>query len=281
MRTRRGLSTTTRETTRRRTRAAAALVAGVLGLAATACTGGSPTPDDAATVPPGTVDTLLAPGETIPSDAALPGAVVDHLLADVPEATGVRLDEAATACVRSALSSALTPTELRAIGLDGAVLDQPLSVQGAIYGAFDGCVTPEDFARLGAPFLVAAGATEEDATCVMRTLREELGFAGLFVYGQSLIGEAEPDATLNARVARIYRSCSVDPSALTVPGAGATLPEPPSTNPPPGGVTTSTLVPPTTFPPVVATPSSVQLPPPTTTTTTTTTVPSTAEPLPK
>ncbi len=259
-----------------------ATIAAVACVAAGACTTDTAVPGDTATVPAGTDGTLLSPGETIPSDADVPAAVIERLVVELPGVIGVAIDDAAQTCVGDALRATLHAPELRALGLDGALLDQPLTVQGAVYAAFDGCLPAGDFARLGAPQLIAAGASEQGAECVMSTLRTELGFAGMFLYGQSLVGEADPDPALDARVKRIYRGCSVDPAMLTVAGVGATLPDVPVASSAGGPATSTTQDPATTFPPVVAPPSSVQLPPPTTTTTTAvpTTAPTT-EALPK
>jgi hypothetical protein len=77
------------------------------------------------------------------------------------------------------------------------VLGQPQKIQDAIFATVDQCVTPDGYASIAAPGLVAAGASEKEATCYFSTIRDELGSAGLYQYFVGSDGET-PDTTIPA-----------------------------------------------------------------------------------
>ncbi len=205
----------------------AALVA-VIGV--TACTtteddpgAGTLGPDDT------TVDTLVAPGDTVPNADELPEAVVDRLVRKVPEMIGIELEIAQRRCISESLSAAVDAEALVALGLGGAVTDQPLDVQAAIFKSFDDCVSPEELGRVASPILELAGVTPARAACVFSTLREQVGFAGMYVFGLTRIGEVEHNPELDRQVSDAYQACDVDPAELTDPTPATVAPATPST----------------------------------------------------
>ncbi len=202
----------------RRRPALLAALGAVCALAAVACTGGGDGPDaelDGAAVI--AADDLGEPDETVPSDEAVPAAVVSRLVRDIPSAIGVTFLPEQLSCVRTGLMNDVDPDALRELGLDGVLLEQPLVVQAAIFDVFDGCIDPPGYATAASQILMLAGVDEATARCVTAALREGLRFPGLYVDALSKIGEADPDPRLDDIVSEAYSNCDLDPTGLTVP----------------------------------------------------------------
>jgi hypothetical protein len=212
----------------------------LFGLTVAAC---SPTDvtDDTQQVTGPTDNTLITVVSTVPSAAGLPAAVVDRLLTEIPSTLGVELEAGQLTCVGTALA-AIDPAALRALGQTNRLSEQPLDFQAAVFGAFDGCVSPDDYGRVAAPILELSGASAKGAVCVFRQIRKQLGFAGMYTFGTADTTDAVVDPALGERVAAIYVQCGVDPTRLSSP----TLPLIPSTSLAPGQ--TTTVPPPTTAP---------------------------------
>ncbi len=129
---------------------------------------------------------------------------------------------------------------LKAYAANPSVLAQPLNAQDAIFATVDQCVTPEGYASIAAPGLVAAGASETSADCYFRTIRDDLGSAGLYAYFVGIDG-ASPDTTTSSAtsgtdeagtdpaaesatsvssreaervISRTYRTCGIDRARL-------------------------------------------------------------------
>lgn len=210
----------------------------LLGPTVAAC---SPTDvtDDTQQVTGPTDNTLITVVSTVPAAAGLPAAAIDRLLTEVPATIGVELETGQLACVATALQ-AIGPAALSALGQTNRLSEQPLEFQAAVFAAFDGCVSPDDYGRVAAPILELSGASAKGATCVFRQIRKQLGFAGMYTFGTAATTDAVVDPALGERVAAIYVQCGVDPTRLSSP----TLPLIPSTTLAPGQTTTAP--PPTT-----------------------------------
>lgn len=194
------------------------------------CTGSDPSGDAVGEGAPTPVtDDLGEPPSTVPTEEALVAAVSARLLDAVPDAIGIVFLAEQQDCIRGALQR-VDPDALTVIGLDGSVVEQPKVVQDAVFGAFDGCVDASLFADLAAPILMLAGVDEAVARCVMTGLRADLGFAGLYRFGISQIGEADHDPGIDARVSAAYAACDLDPTGLTVPTGPTTTVDPASSS---------------------------------------------------
>ncbi len=229
-------------------------------------------------------ETLVPPEATLPGGKVTAEYVVDRMLQAVSGGVGFVFSDETDACVRAALLQTVSDADLAAIGVDGLLAEQPILVQDAIFAAFDGCISGDLMASVGAAPLINAGATPTQAECVLQLARDRLGFAGLYRYGATGAGEAEPNALLTAAMTGVYDDCGLDPESLvavtsppvtrpTTTLLGATTTAVPPTNP--GETTTTALLTTTTGPPVTLTrastipdPSSTTLFPPRTIVTT-------------
>jgi hypothetical protein len=146
----------------------------------------------------GTVETSIAEGPdtlydvttTLGEPSAIAGGVAD----DVARGLGVTFTAAQRGCIVDALGTTSRADVLDAYAADPVVLTQPSGVQDVIFATVDDCVTPDGYAAIAAPGLVAAGAKETSAECYFRTIREELGSEGLYTYFIAIDGET-PDTT--------------------------------------------------------------------------------------
>ena len=229
-------------------------------------------------------ETLVPPEQTLPGGKVTSDYVVGRLLQSVTGGVGLVFSDETDACVTAALLTTISDQDLAGIGVDGLLSEQPIALQDMIFAAFDGCISGDLMASVGAAPMINAGATPAQAECVLQLGRDRLGFAGLYRYGATSAGEAEPNALLSAVVAAVYADCGLDPEtlvAVTVPPVtrptttlvGATTTTLPPTSP--GETTTTVLVTTTTGPPVTLTrastipdPSSTTLFPPRTIATT-------------
>jgi hypothetical protein len=138
-------------------------------------------------------DTLYDVTTTVADGPVIAGGVAD----DVATGLGVDFTEQQRTCIAGGLNTAAGLDALRAYAANPSVLAQPQQVQDAIFATVDQCVTPDAYASIAAPGLVAAGASEKSATCYFSTIRDELGSAGLYRYFVELDGET-PDTTTPA-----------------------------------------------------------------------------------
>ena len=219
-------------------------------------------------------ETLVPPDATLPGGKVTSEYVVARLLQSVTGGVGLVFADETDACVTAALLKAISDEDLAAIGVDGLLNEQSILVQDTIFAAFDGCVSGDLMASVGAAPLINAGATPAQAECVLQLSRDRLGFAGLYRYGATEAGEAEPNPMLTAAIAAVYADCGLDPESLvavtfppvtrpTTTLVGATTTTLPPTSP--GETTTTVLVTTTTGPPVTLTRSST-IPDPSSTT---------------
>ncbi len=248
-----------------------------------ACTNNGNEDSDDATIR--TVEeTLVPPEATLPGGKVTPEYVANRLLQSVTGGVGLVFSDESDACVTAALLTTVSDEDLAAIGVDGILGEQPIPLQDAIFAAFDGCISGDMMASVGAAPLINAGATPTQAKCVLQVGRDRLGFAGLYRYGATGAGEAEPNAMLTAAVTAVYADCGLDPGSLvavtsppptrpTTTLLGATTTTMPPTSR--GETTTTALLTTTTGPPVTLTrastipdPSSTTLFPPRTIATT-------------
>ncbi len=213
-------------------------------------------------------ETLVPPDDTLPGGKVTSEYVVARVLQSVSDGVGLLFPDDANHCITEALLKTVSAADLAAIGTDGIIGEQPDAVQNEIFAAFDGCVSGDLMGRIGAPTLVSAGATPAEAECVYQLGRERLGFTGLYRFGATDAGEAEPNAVLTAAVAGVYHDCGVDPAKLTAPTLptdtrpppttlfGETTTSAPSTSP--GETTTTVVLTTTSGPPITLTrPSTV------------------------
>jgi hypothetical protein len=209
-------------------------------------------PPDPLVEDPDETDPTFLP--TLPPGGATPELVAEQVLRTVTDTIGVVLAPADSGCVLREIVADVDVDALARLGLAGLIVDQPLIIQGQLFGAFDACVSAERYAELLGPTLVIAGADEPGATCVFRALRSRLGFAGLFRYASGNTGELDPDEGLQSQVAAIYVECDVDPATLAPP----TTPPPTTTTIEGESRTVSTSTssaPVTTAPPVTPLPT--------------------------
>jgi hypothetical protein len=188
------------------------------------------------------VEATDPPVSTIPAGGATLEMIVDGIHASVLDTLGVVLTVEDDRCIRASLLEDVDPDALVLVGLDGVIGEQPIPVQTQIFGVFDRCVTPDHYAELLGPILAIAGADPDGGTCFFKTLRETLGFAGMYRVAAGESGELDRDETLLDAVSAIYDRCDVDPSTLTPPTS-----PPPSTSSTTS--TTSTQPPPSTSAP--------------------------------
>jgi hypothetical protein len=242
-----------------------ALVVTVSASLPLACTNGAdgPTPDGGS----GTAEeTLVPPDETLPGGKVTPEFVANRIVQAVIGGVGLVFPDEAETCVSDALLRTVSNDDLAIFGVDGVVEEMAPPVQDAIFAAFDGCISGDLMATIGASTLINSGATVQQADCFYKLSRQRLGFAGMYRYGAVGLGQAEPNAVLSAALDDVYADCGLDPAALTPP----TLP--PDTVPPSTtliGATTTHAVPTspgettTTVPLTITTGPPVTLVPPT------------------
>jgi hypothetical protein len=204
----------------RRVRLRPAVLAAIVVVATGACSSGADQTVET-TIAQGP-DTLYDVTTTVADGPVIAGGVAD----DVATGLGVTFTDEQRACIAGAVNAAAGLDALRAYAANPSLLAQPPKVQEAIFAAVDQCLTAESYASIAAPGLQAAGASEKSATCYFRTIRDELGTAGLYRYFVEVDGEA-PDTTTPVSAS---------------PGTDATPRAPATDEPGTGGAPTATTI---------------------------------------
>jgi hypothetical protein len=198
----------------------------------------APSPlDPSATVPN---ETLVPREATLPPRDQLPTATAQALLADVSGTIGVQLPTSASECVTGAILDSIPEEELVRFGPSGVLADATQAFQTEVFGSFDDCVDGDALALAGSPVLIAAGASDAQATCFFRLIRNELGMGGFYRYSAAREGDFELDNRLVLVMASVTQRCGIDTSTLVV--ITTTTPPPPTDPPEPGAPSTSTTV---------------------------------------
>ena len=207
-----------------------------------------------------TIDTLPPPESTLPGGVVTKAYVVERVIRAVGDGVGLVFPPEGDACLRAGLTKSLSSADVAAIGVDGPIGEQSDAVQAAIFGIFDGCFSGDDVAGIASAALINAGATDEQAGCLLAGERNRLGFAGMYRFQAGLDGEIDPEPRWAMLVQAVYDDCKVDPTQLvpiTLPlptnpanstVAGETTTTPPTTRP--GDTTTVYYVGTTSGPPI-------------------------------